>query len=127
MSEKHLVTSINRNRDNDLLLRALNNPNILSYEGRAVYDKDLPLFFKDDVIDPQYELDTYALMVAQGQYEKTVTLYDKKILIMLEALKEIAEGRGPYNIDPLKHADNCIQSMVQLAKEAITKVGELNV
>jgi len=40
---------------------------------------------------------------------------------LLEALEEIAEGRGRYNQDPLQHASNCIEDMVSIAKEAIKK------
>ena len=41
---------------------------------------------------------------------------------LLEALKEIAEGKGPYSMDRLKHADNTIQNMIKLAKDAIALV-----
>lgn len=38
---------------------------------------------------------------------------------MLAALIEIAEGKGRYNEDRLTHAENIIEDMVYLAKEAI--------
>jgi len=38
---------------------------------------------------------------------------------MLAALIEISEGRGRYNEDRLIHAENTIEDMKQLAKEAI--------
>jgi len=40
---------------------------------------------------------------------------------MLEALKEISRGAGPFSRDPLTHADNCIDAMKALALEAIAK------
>jgi hypothetical protein len=43
---------------------------------------------------------------------------------MFEALCEIAEGKGRYDEDRLRHAANCIEDMVALAKEAIKKVTE---
>lgn len=38
---------------------------------------------------------------------------------LVETLKKITEGKGRFNTDPLKHADNCIQDMIALANEAI--------
>lgn len=48
--------------------------------------------------------------------------YDKLKAInvaLLDALKEISEGKGAFSRDPLTHADNCINDMKQLAIEAI--------
>lgn len=36
-----------------------------------------------------------------------------------DALNEIKLGEGPYNRDPLTHADNCIQAMKTLAEAAL--------
>jgi hypothetical protein len=38
---------------------------------------------------------------------------------MLAALKEIALWRGPYKIDPMEHAESVIETMKDVAKEAI--------
>ena len=38
---------------------------------------------------------------------------------MLEALKEIAQGKGPWSSNPLMHASNTIEAMVGLAKAAL--------
>ena len=35
------------------------------------------------------------------------------------ALAEIAEGRGAFNRDPLRHAENCINEMVAIAQRAL--------
>ncbi len=35
------------------------------------------------------------------------------------ALREITRGAGPYNRDPLVHADNCIESMKKIATETL--------
>ncbi len=40
---------------------------------------------------------------------------------MLEALIEISEGKGRYDLDPIQHAANCIEDMKALALEAIQK------
>lgn len=40
---------------------------------------------------------------------------------MLEALKEIAKGRGAFDRDPLQHASNTIDNMKEIANEAISK------
>ena len=40
---------------------------------------------------------------------------------MYEALKEILEGKGRYSMDKLTHAENTIEDMKELAKQAIAK------
>ena len=40
---------------------------------------------------------------------------------LLEALKEIAEGKGCFDMDRLIHANNTIENMRNIAKEAIKK------
>lgn len=44
---------------------------------------------------------------------------------LLEALKEIAIGRGSYSMDKLTHAENTIEDMKALANEAIALVEKL--
>ena len=39
--------------------------------------------------------------------------------IAIEALKEIAEGKGRYSLDPLTHASNTIEDMKKLATDAL--------
>ena len=41
---------------------------------------------------------------------------------MLEALKEIAEGKGRYSMDPFTHACNTVDDMKELARQAIALV-----
>jgi hypothetical protein len=43
---------------------------------------------------------------------------------LLEALIEISEGKGRYDLDPIQHAGNCIEDMKEIALEAIKKVKE---
>lgn len=45
---------------------------------------------------------------------------------MLEALKEISKGQGPFSRDQLTHADNCIDAMKALALDAIAKAEPAN-
>ena len=40
---------------------------------------------------------------------------------LLEALKEIAEGKGRFSQDPLTHASNTIEDMIEIAHNAIAK------
>lgn len=43
---------------------------------------------------------------------------------LLEALIEISKGDGPYDMDKLKHASNCIENMKSIAEQAIKKATE---
>jgi len=38
---------------------------------------------------------------------------------LLEALTEISEGKGRYDMDKLRHAANTIEDMIKIAKSAI--------
>lgn len=40
---------------------------------------------------------------------------------LLEALEEIAQGMGAYNVDPLEHANNVIEEAKSIARAAIAK------
>ncbi|HDY67511.1 MAG TPA: hypothetical protein ENH85_06955 [Candidatus Scalindua sp.] len=40
---------------------------------------------------------------------------------LFDALNEISEGKGPYDLDPIQHASNCIEDMKAIALEAIKK------
>jgi len=40
---------------------------------------------------------------------------------IIEGLKEIAEGKGRYDTDKLKHASNTIEDMITIAKELIKR------
>ena len=46
---------------------------------------------------------------------------EKTNLYLLKELAQIAGGTGEYNLDPLKHASNCIVNMKEIAKQAINK------
>ena len=61
--------------------------------------------------------DTSSLLQANAVYEAAVPLYAP----LLEALKEIAKGEGPYSRDPLTHAANTIKAMTENARAAIAK------
>ena len=41
---------------------------------------------------------------------------------LLAALKEIAKGEGKFNRDPLTHANNTIENMINIAQDAIKAV-----
>ena len=49
---------------------------------------------------------------------------------LLDALKEIAKGKGRYSVDRLTHAENTIEDMINEANDAIALIevinGELN-
>lgn len=40
---------------------------------------------------------------------------------LVEALEEIAEGKGRYSTDPFQHAINTIDDMKELARKALAK------
>ena len=40
---------------------------------------------------------------------------------LIEALREIAKGKGAYSRDPLTHAKNTIDNMKEIASDAIAK------
>jgi hypothetical protein len=42
---------------------------------------------------------------------------------MAEALHEISLGMGAFNREPLIHAENTIESMKQIARDALAKLG----
>lgn len=42
---------------------------------------------------------------------------------MIEALDEISKGRGPFNRNPMVHAENTIEAMKALAVEALVQAG----
>ena len=42
---------------------------------------------------------------------------------LVGALEEIEKARGPFNMDPLEHAINCIESMREIARAARAKAG----
>lgn len=44
---------------------------------------------------------------------------------LVEALKEIEIGAGPYDQDHMQHAKNTIQAMKNLAKEALRRAQEI--
>jgi hypothetical protein len=46
------------------------------------------------------------------------------ICLAIEALREISLGMGEFNRDPLRHAENTIDSMKEIAVEAFTKIGD---
>lgn len=41
-----------------------------------------------------------------------------------EALREIVNGAGEFNLDPLIHATNCIESMREIARQALAATKE---
>ncbi|KKL79382.1 hypothetical protein LCGC14_2015350, partial [marine sediment metagenome] len=53
------------------------------------------------------------------------TIANAKVMVagpeLFDALNEISEGKGPYDLDPIQHASNCIEDMKAIALEAIKK------
>ena len=41
--------------------------------------------------------------------------------VLVKALKEITKGEGPFNRDPLQHAENCIEEMQATARKALSE------
>ena len=44
---------------------------------------------------------------------------DKVNKKFIEALEEISEGKGAYDIDPLKHCGNTVRDMIELANKTL--------
>lgn len=59
------------------------------------------------------------LCKALGWQGGTIHQVIEQITRMRAALQEITRGAGPYNRDPLTHADNCIESMKSIATGAL--------
>ncbi len=55
--------------------------------------------------------------MSETEYYKLQKIND----VLLEAMREIAIGQGPYSMDPLQHAENTIEAMKTVAQEAIAK------
>jgi len=51
---------------------------------------------------------------------KTVNCFDK----LIEALKEISEGKGRYSLDQFEHCRNTVEDMKELAKDALKLIEE---
>lgn len=48
-------------------------------------------------------------------------MLEQRIEYYRKALDEISQGKGPYSRDPLTHADNCVNSMKDIAKKALNE------
>ena len=52
----------------------------------------------------------------------TIEAQAERIDKLVEALEEIEKGEGPFARDQLKHAENTIESMKQIARAALAEV-----
>lgn len=43
-------------------------------------------------------------------------------VILMDAMKEIAKGEGAFSMDKLTHANNTIDNMMSIAKQALSQV-----
>lgn len=70
-------------------------------------------------------LQDYDELAAELARCRAANVYDgaahKRVADLEAALREIAKAEGAFSRDPLEHAGNCIQSMRDLAREALTK------
>ena len=75
---------------------------LLAKEEREIWDKELPFFFRDAVIDPRFELDTYGLAVANAQLAKVQKYFEVKIEeVKNQALIEwLTEHKESYYQEP---------------------------
>ncbi len=120
------------------LLRKLEDFTAIKYAGEKWYlvpglpsDKVLYAWRpKFPLIVRGLELDDFSLFVQTVQLAaapETAAERDKLKDInaeLLEVLREIAEGKGPFDPDPLQHATNAVFNMVAIAKAAIAKATE---
>jgi len=68
--------------------------------------------------------DSGVIIVVDNAVQLKTTVMEGKLNIAIEALKKIATPEGPYSTDPLKFAQNVIDSVTKIAKEALEKVLE---
>ena len=62
----------------------------------------------------------FARSMVQSTYERIEIINLKKAVKRYEdALREIADGEGAYSSDRLTHAENVIENLVGIAKEAL--------
>ena len=62
---------------------------------------------------------------SQGQEIRSNRAWREENEQLRKVLAEISLGRGPYAMDPLKHADNCIEAMKKLASNALQGVYDI--
>ena len=69
-------------------------------------------------------IDGYSLtVITKDRFDEIIqdidVLFQQIKKPLLKALKEIAKGEGPYDMDHLKHASNTIDNMKEIANKAI--------
>lgn len=55
--------------------------------------------------------------------DKRISGLESQLCRAREALEEIAKGEGAFSLDPLTHASNTIDSMKEIAKQALSSPG----
>lgn len=72
----------------------------------------------------EFRIDGYCSCECRDEHELESELEFTKTSLQLarNALEHIYKGAGPYNRDPLRHAENCILDMKMSALEALTEL-----
>lgn len=83
-----------------------------------------PVYTSDD---PHMRISSCCFTTRSQMIEATATYIDQETAApeLLETLKEIAKGEGPYSRDQLTFANNTISAMKELAQAAITLANEV--
>jgi hypothetical protein len=77
----------------------------------------------EDIISVEEEVDSE---ISRVQYLAINEHNLRKILAipkLIDALEEIAKGRGPFKRDPLEFATACLDHAVETAKAALLEIG----
>jgi len=72
--------------------------------------------------DPTPETTGNAVHVIEYSAYESV---QKKLKIAIEALKTIKRGLGPRDEDPYKHPEECLESIQNVADEALEEIEEI--
>jgi DNA repair exonuclease SbcCD ATPase subunit len=67
------------------------------------------------------EIERLREALAKSCEEGRDEMYDCGYNRLRAALEEIAKGEGRYSKDPLTHASNTIEDMIEIAREALTR------
>ena len=86
------------------------------------------VFVQDEINLPLEEMDANAALIVAA-VNSCFAINPSNPLAVAEALpgltgalKEIMRGEGAFNLEPMRHAENCIENMKDIARAALAKL-----